>query len=308
MGGEISMTDFGRLMTAMVTPFNDELKIDYEKTKRLIEHLIRTGTDTIVICGTTGEPSTLSDEEKLSLFKFAVEQVKGRCKVIANTGTNNTKASIELTQEATKLGVDGILLVVPYYNKPSQEGLYQHFKSIADSTHLPIMLYNIPGRTAINLSVDTMIRLSKINNITSVKEASGNLSTIAHLINNTPEEFKVYSGDDSLALPLLSIGGHGVVSVASHIIGHHIKTMINTFLAGKVKEAADMHRKMLPIFEGLFITTNPSPVKHALEVQGIPVGAVRLPLVQVNKDEGAFITSLLDHFKKTIEIHTDIIP
>ncbi|MGG3182719.1 4-hydroxy-tetrahydrodipicolinate synthase [Priestia megaterium] len=292
------MNDFGRLITAMVTPFDDELKVDYERTNRLIKHLVNTGTDTILVCGTTGEPSTLSDEEKLSLFKFVVKQVKGRCKVIASTGTNDTKSSIKLTQKATEIGVDGILLVTPYYNKPSQEGLYQHFKSIAISTHLPIMLYNIPGRAAVNLSVDTVIRLSEINNVTSVKEASGNLSTVSYLLSNTPEGFKVYSGDDSLILPILSIGGHGVVSVASHIIGPHMKAMIDLFLVGEVKEAANMHRKMLPIFEGLFITSNPSPVKYALEVQGIPVGKVRLPLVQVNEHEAEFITSLLNHFEK----------
>ncbi|RFB13618.1 4-hydroxy-tetrahydrodipicolinate synthase [Bacillus sp. HNG] len=292
------MTEFGRLMTAMVTPFNDELKIDYEKTDKLIEHLIKTGTDTIVVCGTTGEPSTLSNEEKLSLIKFAVEQVKGRCKVIASTGTNNTRVSVELTKKATKIGVDGILLVSPYYNKPSQEGLYQHFKTIAESTHLPIMLYNIPGRTAINISPETIIRLSKINNITSVKEASGDLSAAAYLLDKAPEGFKVYSGDDSLALPLLSIGGHGVVSVASHVIGHQIKTMIDNFLSGKVEEAAHMHRKMLPTFEGLFVTTNPSPVKYALEMQGIHVGSVRLPLVPVNEQEAEYITSILEHFQK----------
>ncbi|AQX56143.1 4-hydroxy-tetrahydrodipicolinate synthase [Priestia flexa] len=292
------MTDFGRLITAMVTPFDDELKIDYERTNQLIKHLVNTGTDTILVCGTTGEPSTLSDEEKLSLFKFVVKQVKGRCKVIASTGTNNTKSSIELTQKATELGVDGILLVTPYYNKPSQDGLYKHFKSIAVSTHLPIMLYNIPGRTAVNLSVDTMIRLSKINNITSIKEASSDLSVVSYLLSNTPTGFKVYSGDDSLTLPILSIGGHGVVSVASHIIGPHMKAMIDIFLAGEVKEAANMHRKMLPVFEGLFITSNPSPIKYALKTQGIPVGKVRLPLVQVNEHEAEFITSLLEHFKK----------
>jgi len=292
------MTDFGRLMTAMVTPFNNHLEIDYKQTKHLIEHLIKTGTDTIVVCGTTGEPSTLSDEEKLLFIQFVVEQVQGRCKVIAGTGTNNTKNSIELTIQASQLGVDGILLVVPYYNKPSQEGLFQHFSSIAKSTDLPVILYNIPGRTGINLTKETIVRLSKIHNITAVKEASGDLSTSAYLLDHTPTGFQIYAGDDSLTLPLLSIGGHGVVSVASHIIGSEMKLMIDNFLAGKVKQAAEMHRSMLPIFEGLFITTNPSPVKFALEKQGIPVGSVRLPLVPVNKQEAEFIITLLDNIKK----------
>ncbi|OLN21338.1 4-hydroxy-tetrahydrodipicolinate synthase [Domibacillus antri] len=290
--------DFGRLITAMITPLNDKLEIDYEKTNHLIEHLIKTGTDTLVICGTTGEPSTLSKEEKLSLFKFVVDQVRGRCKVIAGTGTNNTKSSIEMTKEAEKLGVDGILLVVPYYNKPSQEGLFQHFKAISNSTDLPIFLYNIPGRTAVNLSLDTIIRLSQINNIISIKEASGDLSKIALILEKAPLGFKVYSGDDSLALPILSIGGHGVISVASHVVGSEMKTMITTFLMGKVKEAADMHRKLIPIFDGLFITTNPAPVKFALEMKGIPVGSVRLPLVPVNNSEAEFITSLFEDFHR----------
>ncbi|MFJ5624732.1 4-hydroxy-tetrahydrodipicolinate synthase [Peribacillus loiseleuriae] len=292
------MTDFGHLLTAMVTPFNDKLEIDYEKTKQLIEHLINTGTDTLVVCGTTGEPATLSKEEKLSLYKFVVEQVQERCKVIASTGSNDTKSSIELTQEAQNIGVDGILLVVPYYNKPSQEGLFQHFKAIANSTELPIMLYNIPGRSLVDLTADTILRLSQFRNITSIKEASGDLSKVAYLLEKAPSGFKVYSGDDSLALPILSIGGHGVVSVASHIIGREIKTMITSFLKGKVGESADIHRMLLPIFEGLLITTNPSPVKYALEKQGISVGSVRLPLVPVTESEANLITSLLEDFHR----------
>jgi 4-hydroxy-tetrahydrodipicolinate synthase len=293
-GVKTTMTDFGRLMTAMVTPFNDKLEIDYEKAKQLIEHLIHTGTETLVVCGTTGEPSTLSNKEKLSLYKFVVEQVQGRCKVMASTGSNDTRSSIKLTKEAQNIGVDGILLVAPYYNNPSQEGLFQHFKSIAESTDLPIMLYNIPGRSVVDLTADTILRLSQIKNITSIKEASGDFSKIAYLLEQAPPGFKVYSGDDSLALPILSIGGYGVVSVASHIVGKEIKTMMTTFLDGKVQESAKIHRKLLPIFEGLFITTSPSPVKYALEKYGIPVGSVRLPLVPVTKDEANVIDSLLN--------------
>ncbi len=296
MKGDNTLTDFGQLLTAMVTPFNDRLEIDYDKITDLIEHLIKTGTDTLVIGGTTGEPSTLSKAEKKSLFKFVVEEVRGRCKVIAGTGTNDTKSSIEMTREAEEMGVDGILLVVPYYNKPSQEGLYQHFKTISDSTNLPIILYNIPGRTAANLSVDTILRLSKIDNIIGVKEASGDLSKVAFILEKTPSGFRIYSGDDSLALPVLSVGGHGVISVASHVIGSEMKMMITSFLAGKVKEAADIHRKLLPIFEGLFITTNPSPVKFALQTKGIHVGSVRLPLVPVTDSEAVFITDLFEEF------------
>jgi 4-hydroxy-tetrahydrodipicolinate synthase len=188
------------------------------------------------------------------------------------------------------------LLVAPYYNNPSQEGLFQHFKAIANSTDLPIMLYNIPGRSVVDLATDTILRLSQIKNITSIKEASGDLSKIAYVLEKAPPGFKVYSGDDSLALPILSLGGHGVVSVASHIIGSEIKTMITSFLKGKVKESADIHRMLLPIFEGFFITTSPSPVKYALEKQGIPVGSVRLPLVPVTESEANIIDNLFEKF------------
>ncbi|HJV46684.1 MAG TPA: 4-hydroxy-tetrahydrodipicolinate synthase [Bacillota bacterium] len=287
------MVDFGRLLTAMVTPFNEELEVDFDKASHLVDHLINTGTDTIVVCGTTGESPTLSNDEKVALFKHVVGVAAGRAKVIAGTGSNNTKASIELTKKAEAVGVDGTLLVVPYYNKPSQEGLYQHFKAIAESTKLPGMLYNIPGRSAVNMSVETILRLSEIPNITSVKEASGDLSAVAMLVERSNEQFRVYSGDDKLALPSMSVGGYGVVSVASHVIGSEMKAMIEAFVEGKVNEAAALHRRLLPIFEGLFITSNPVPVKYALEQKGIAVGSVRLPLVPLNEREAQFIETLI---------------
>lgn len=277
----------------MVTPFNEELEVDFDKASHLVDHLINTGTDTIVVCGTTGESPTLSNDEKVALFKHVVGVAAGRAKVIAGTGSNNTKASIELTKKAEAVGVDGTLLVVPYYNKPSQEGLYQHFKAIAESTKLPGMLYNIPGRSAVNMSVETILRLSEIPNITSVKEASGDLSAVAMLVERSNEQFRVYSGDDKLALPSMSVGGYGVVSVASHVIGSEMKAMIEAFVEGKVNEAAALHRRLLPIFEGLFITSNPVPVKYALEQKGIAVGSVRLPLVPLNEREAQFIETLI---------------
>ena len=288
------MVDFGRLLTAMVTPFNDDLELDFERVDGVVEHLIATGTDTIVVAGTTGESPTLSSSEKIALFKRVVEKASGRAKVIAGTGNNNTKASIELTQQAEEAGVDGIMLVVPYYNKPSQEGLYQHFKAIAEATTLPVMLYNIPGRSAINMTVDTILRLAEVPNITSVKEASGDLSAVATIVERSPEGFKVYSGDDKLAIPTLSVGGYGVVSVASHVVGNELKAMIDAFVAGEVDKASSLHRKNLPIFEGLFITANPVPVKYALEKQGVAVGPVRLPLVPVTEQEAKFIDSLFE--------------
>ncbi|RXT15173.1 4-hydroxy-tetrahydrodipicolinate synthase [Ammoniphilus sp. CFH 90114] len=288
------MTDFGRLLTAMVTPFNEDLEVDFEKTTQLVNHLIQTGTDTIVVGGTTGESPTLSKEEKVALFKHVAQQAKGKAKVIAGTGSNSTQASIELTRKAEEAGVDGIMLVVPYYNKPSQEGLYQHFKAIAESTTLPVMLYNIPGRSAINMQVETILRLAQISNITSVKEASGDLTPVAVLVDKAPVGFKVYTGDDKLTLPTLSVGGHGVVSVASHVIGQQMKSLIETYVKGDVQTAASLHRKYLPVFEGLFITSNPVPVKYALNKKGIEVGSVRLPLVPANEHEAKFIDNLFE--------------
>lgn len=286
------MVDFGRLLTAMVTPFNDQLEVDFEAATKLIDHLVQTGTETLVVGGTTGESPTLSKDEKIALFRHVVKEAKGKAKVIAGTGSNNTQASIELTRAAEEVGVDGIMLVVPYYNKPSQEGLYQHFKAIAESTSLPVMLYNIPGRSAINMSVETILRLAEVPNITSVKEASGDLSAAAFIVDKAPEGFKVYSGDDKLTLPIMSVGGHGIVSVASHVIGKEIKEMVQAFVEGNVSVASSLHRKYLPIFEGLFITSNPVPVKYALQQMGVQVGSVRLPLVSVNPQEAKFIDSL----------------
>jgi 4-hydroxy-tetrahydrodipicolinate synthase len=293
MKEESELTDFGRMLTAMVTPFTDQWELDLEKTSKLVDHLIKTGTESLVVCGTTGESPTLSKQEKISLFHHVVAEAKGKAKVMAGTGGNNTKESIEMTKEAEKAGADGIMLVVPYYNKPSQLGLYHHFKAIAEATSLPVMLYNIPGRSAVNMNVETVLELAKIPNITSIKEASGDLSTASILIERTPEHFKVYSGDDKLALPVMSVGGHGVVSVASHIIGNEIQSMIQAYVAGKVSEAAALHRTHLPIFEGMFITSNPVPIKYALEKKGVAVGPVRLPLVPLTEKESQFIDSLL---------------
>ena len=279
------MMNFGQLITAMVTPFDTNGEIDFDATKTLVNYLIANGSDGLVVAGTTGESPTLTTEEKVELFKFVVKVVKGRVPVIAGTGSNNTRASIGLTKKAEEAGVDGILLVTPYYNKPSQEGLYQHFKAIAESTALPVMLYNIPGRSVVNLSVETVVRLSKINNILAIKEASGNLDAIAEIISQTPNDFTLYSGDDGLTLPILAIGGAGVVSVASHIIGNEMQEMIDSFKNGNVQAAASAHRSLLPIMKALFSAPNPTPVKAALNMNGINVGDVRLPLVPLSMEE-----------------------
>jgi 4-hydroxy-tetrahydrodipicolinate synthase len=277
--------NFGQVLTAMVTPFDQNGDIDFSATRTLVNYLIDNGTDGLVVCGTTGESPTLTTEEKAALFKFVVEVADGRVPVIAGTGSNNTRASIQLTKLAEETGVDGIMLVAPYYNKPSQEALYQHFKTIAESTKLPVMLYNIPGRSVVNISVDTVVRLAKIENIVAIKEASGNLDAMAEIIRQTPDDFTLYSGDDSLTLPVLAIGGAGVVSVASHIIGKEMQEMINHFKNGRNKEAANAHRNLLPIMKALFAAPNPAPVKAALNMKGVHVGGVRLPLLPLNDEE-----------------------
>lgn len=285
--------NFGQVLTAMVTPFDQNGEIDFNATKTLVEHLITNGTDGLVVAGTTGESPTLTTEEKIELFKCVVEAAAGRVHVIAGTGSNNTQASMSLTKLAEETGVDGIMLVAPYYNKPSQEGLYQHFKTIAESTSLPVMLYNIPGRSVVNISVETVVRLSEIPNVVSIKEASGNLDAMAEIISKTPSDFTLYSGDDGLTIPVLAIGGAGVISVASHIIGNDMQEMINAFKNGDVQKAAATHRNLLPIMRALFIAPSPSPVKAALNLNGIQVGGVRLPMVPLSNKEQSALEKVL---------------
>jgi 4-hydroxy-tetrahydrodipicolinate synthase len=287
------MVQFGRISTAMVTPFDSKGHVDFAKTTQLVNHLIKNGTDSLVVAGTTGESPTLTKEEKIALFDHVVKVVDKRVPVIVGTGSNNTYATIELTKKAAQLGVDGIMIVAPYYNKPNQEGLYQHFKAIAESTDLPIMVYNIPSRSVVNILPETIIRLSEISNIVCVKEASGDLSAMTKIIANTSEDFHLYSGDDSMALPILSIGGVGVVSVASHIIGNEMQKMVKTFLEGNHAEAAILHQKLLPVMQGLFNAPSPAPVKTALQLMGLDVGSVRLPLVPLNERERAEIYELI---------------
>ena len=292
--------NFGQILTAMVTPFDHNEEIDFAATRNLINYLIDNGTEGLVVSGTTGESPTLTDEEKVQLFKFTVEVVNGRVPVIAGTGSYSTKASIELTRQATNAGVDGIMLVVPYYNKPSQEGMYQHFQTIAAVTSLPIMLYNIPGRSVVNMSVETVLRLSEIPNIVAIKEAGGNLDTMSEIISNTSEDFSLYSGDDGLTIPVLSIGGTGVISVASHIIGNEMQAMIAKFNSDNVRGAAKDHRTLLPIMKALFAAPNPTPVKTALNLKGVPVGGVRLPMVPLNPEELNTLQSLLSAQLETV--------
>jgi 4-hydroxy-tetrahydrodipicolinate synthase len=251
----------------------------------LASHLVAHGSDSIVVCGTTGESPTLTWDEEYQLFKAVQQAVAGKAKVIAGTGSNCTREAIAATQKAAALGLDGTLQVVPYYNKPPQEGLYQHFRAIAAaSPDLPVMLYNVPGRTSCNLAPDTVVRLAAVPNIVAIKEASGSLDSVSQIRAATPANFSIYSGDDSMTLPLLSVGGCGVVSVASHLVGDRLQAMIQSFEAGRVAEATQIHLQLFPLFKGLFAMTNPVPLKAALALQGWDVGTVRLPLSTVTDD------------------------
>ncbi|MFB8373592.1 4-hydroxy-tetrahydrodipicolinate synthase [Paenibacillus taichungensis] len=288
--------DFGRLITAMVTPFNEQGEIHWEETARLIDYLIDDQkSETLVISGTTGESPTLSDKEKVDLFEFAVKHAAGRCKIIAGTGSNNTAHSIHLTQDAERAGVDGVLLVVPYYNKPSQEGMFRHFEAIANATKLPIMLYNVPGRTAASLSAATTLRLAQIPNIVATKECVS-LEQVTQIAAGAPGHFKVYSGDDASGLPAIAVGAYGIVSVASHVVGAEMKQMINAYFGGAPVQAAQIHQKLFPVFKGLFECPQPLPnpvaVKYALTLRGLNVGSVRLPLIAATEDEQDFIRDL----------------
>lgn len=287
------MAIFGRVLTAMATPFDPSGAVHWTEVARLARHLIDNGSDGIVVAGTTGESPTLSDEEKIRLFRAVKEAVGGRAKVVAGTGTYDTKHSIHLSQEAERAGADGLLLVNPYYNRPSQDGLYAHFRAIAESVRLPCMLYNIPGRTGVNCAPETIARLAEIPNIVAVKEATGNLDQASDIRRRTKDDFLIYSGDDSLTLPILSVGGTGVVSVASHLVGRDIQEMVRAYERGDVRKALALHLRLLPLFKVLFITSNPVPLKAALNMRGFAVGIPRLPLVEATPKEKEQIQAVL---------------
>ncbi len=278
------MPPFGRLITAMVTPFRDDLSVDYAKAAELARRLVDSGSDGIVVSGTTGETATLTKDEKIRLFETVLEAVGKRAFVIAGTGGNSTAASVALTRHAEVTGVHGILAVVPYYNKPPQEGLYQHFAAISQATRLPVMLYNVPSRTVTNLEPATTARLARdCSNITSIKECV--IEQVAQVLNLAPPGFTVYSGDDSALLPMMAQGASGVVSVVGHVAGPQIKSMIEAYLGGQVEEAAAWHRRLTPLFKGMFATTNPILTKAALELTGFSPGGLRLPLVAATQPE-----------------------
>jgi len=289
----------------MVTPFSESGEVDTEQAKKLALTLLGSGSDGLVVAGTTGESPTLSKEEKLRLFTEIKSAAGSKGTVIAGCGSNDTRASIALTVEAEKTGVDAILLVVPYYNKPTQEGLFQHFKAIAESTSLPCILYNVPARTVTSISVETVIRLSQIENIIGIKEASGNLEQVAKIIQGTDDDFLMWSGNDSDTLPILALGGYGVVSIASHLVGNRIKQMMEAFFSARSQEAAAIHRELLPLVNALFVISNPIPVKYALNHVGFPVGRPRLPLTELDEKNKAVIENALKGYQ--IDLHTVVL-
>lgn len=276
------MAELGRIMTAMVTPMTPAGAVDLEQAKRLAGALLDNGSDGIVVAGTTGESPTLEFEEERTLFRelLIVVRERGGC-LVAGTGSNSTRTAVEASQKAAELGVDGLLLVVPYYNKPSQEGLYQHFRAVAESVAVPCILYNVPSRTGINMSAETQLRLAHdLPNICGTKEASGDLELAAQIIEGAPAGFRLWSGDDANTLPLLGLGGYGVISVLAHIVGRQIRAMFDAYLGDDREQAARIHRRLLPVTKAMFLTGNPAPIKWALNHVGFPVGPTRLPLVE----------------------------
>lgn len=270
------MTNWGRIITAMATPFDDNLEVDYKKAVELAKKLEKEGSSSLVVCGTTGEAPALTSDEKTELFKTIKQSVS--IPIIAGVGTNSTRTTIENSEKALKCGVDGLLVVVPYYNKPNQDSMYEHFKAVAEAVDGNIMMYNVPGRTGTNMLPETMERLAGIKNIVAIKEASGNIVQMSEMVRRAPEGFRVYSGDDALTLPTIAVGGYGVVSVASHVVGPQMKEMIDRFLEGDTAKAAKIHGELLDIFAKLFTTTSPIPLKAALNMMGVDVGGLRLPL------------------------------
>ena len=280
-----SPTPFGRLLTAMITPFDKEGNVDLALADRLARHLVEAGSDGLVVCGTTGESPTLSWKEQHQLLETVRNSVGPGVKVLAGTGSNSTAEAIEATQDAAASGADGALVVVPYYNKPPQEGLEFHFRSIAEAApDLPLMLYNIPGRTGCSLQPKTVRNLMHCPNIVSLKAASGSIDEVTQLRLQCGSKLAVYSGDDGLLLPMLSVGAVGVVSVASHLVGRQLKAMIEAYLSGQGKLAITYHEQLQPLFKALFATTNPIPIKAALQLTGWPVGSPRSPLLPLEKD------------------------
>ncbi|MFB3737549.1 MAG: 4-hydroxy-tetrahydrodipicolinate synthase [Candidatus Velamenicoccus archaeovorus] len=284
---------FGAVATAMVTPFREDHSLDLDGAQELARHLLEHGTDTLVAAGSTGEAPTLNHREKVDLFRAVIEAADGRGKVVCGTGTYNTSETIELSREAERLGADGLLLVTPYYNKPPQRGLLEHFTRVANAVDLPIVAYNIPGRTATRIEHDTLLRMATVPNIVGVKDSTGDFQAISRLISEAPADFEVYSGDDWATFGYMCLGADGVVSVASNIIGERVHQLTDLVASGDIAAARKVHEELTPLFNTLFITTNPIPVKTALEILGLPAGPPRLPLVPATPEERTRIEKAL---------------
>ncbi len=290
------MAELGRLLTAMVTPFTEDGEVNYAKARRLASGLLDSGSDGLVIGGTTGEAPSMNNEERLRLFGEVKDEIGDRGAVVAGTTDNNTRGSIQLSVEAERVGVDALLLTVPAYNKPPQEGLYRHFRAIAESVSLPGLLYNVPSRTSLNMEAATTLKLAEIDNIIGVKEASSMPDQITNVIEGSPDGFRVWSGNDNETFSIMCTGGFGVVSVASNVIGLQIQRMMGLILEGEIESAAREHRRLLPIFNALFWVTNPIPIKYAVNRAGFDVGAPRLPMVQPPNDFKARFDPIMDRY------------
>ena len=298
------MAELGRLLTSMITPFDDEGEVDYQQARRLAQALVGSGSDGVVVAGTTGEAPTLTRDEQTQLFAEVRDAVGDKGTVVAGTGSNSTEEAVTYTKDAEGAGVDAVLLVVPYYNKPTQEGLYQHFKATAESTNLPCILYNVPGRTAVNMSSETTVRLSHVPNIVGIKESSTNFEQVATIIEESSDGFLVWSGNDADTFPIMCMGGYGVVAVASHIIGRQFKAMMQMLLDGRVKGAAAEHRRLLPMMSGVFTITNPIPIRYLLEKAGFKVGKPRLPLTGPDGKTAEFLDGLLARYEVDLPVES----
>ena len=277
---------FGRLITAMVTPFTAEDAVDIPRARELADKLLGEGSDGVLVAGTTGESPTVFYPDKMDLFRAVIDAVGGRAPVIANVGDNCTRDSIEFAQKVRDLGPDAIMAVVPYYNKPPQEGIYRHFRAIAEAVEVPVLLYNIPGRSVVNMTAETTLRLAHdVENIVAVKEASADMAQIAEIIAGAPEGFEVISGNDEDTLPILGLGGTGVIGVATHIVGPRMNEMVEAHVSGDRTRALKMHLELLPLFRALFMTANPIMIKDALAQTGFPVGGPRLPLIEATPEQ-----------------------
>lgn len=291
------METFGRVLTAMITPFNADGSVDFDGAITLANHLLDNGSDGLVVCGTTGESPTISTEDKLKLFELIAKNCGEKGTIIGNTGSNSTEASVEFTKAASQTGINGIMAVVPYYNKPNQEGVYQHYKAIAKATELPIIVYNVPGRTSSQILPATLARLnSEFTNIAAVKEASGDVNIASEIYRLLPKNFMIYSGDDALTLPILSVGGVGIISVASHVVGKELNELVQAFEKGNIEKARELQAYLLPFFKTMFITVNPIPVKTACRILGLPAGPFHLPMCNASPEEESIIRGMVEKY------------